>query len=212
MRKNNLVYFLVDGKTYINVTNACTNACIFCVRDIKDDVLGSNLWLETDNVSADDIVQQLTNTARNSLLIHEEVTFCGYGEPLLRLNVVKDVCKFIRKAYPRVKIKVNTNGHASAILKKNVPKELKGLVDCFSISLNAETPELYEKICKPNFEGAYQAMLDFTKQSIEAKIPAVMSVVTGFDSEIKIDVEKCAVIAANLGAKFRDREWIKEGY
>lgn len=209
--QNSLVYFL-DGKTYINLTNACSNSCIFCVRDIKDDVKGSNLWLEKDCVKVDDVVEQLVNKARNSIAINREVTFCGYGEPLLRFDVLKDVCKFVKKTFPGTKIRVNTNGHASFLLKKNIPSELKGLVNCFSISLNAENEELYNKICKPNFKGAYDATLQFAKQSVAAGIETVMSVVVGFDPEIKIDVEKCSEISKNVGAKIKIREWIKEGY
>ena len=204
--QNSLVYFL-DGKTYINVTNACTNSCVFCIRDIKEDVCGSNLRIEGD-VSADDIIKQFTPEA----LSNSEITFCGYGEPLLKLDVVKEVCAFIRQNAPEVKIRVNTNGHASFVLKKNVPAELKGLVDCLSISLNAESAELYNEICKPNIEGAYFAMLDFAKQSVEEGFETFMSVVTGFDPNFEPNIEKCTEIVQGIGAKMKIREWIKEGY
>ncbi len=46
MEEYNLVY-LLDGKVYINLTNSCTNNCVFCIRDIKDDVVGANLFLNT---------------------------------------------------------------------------------------------------------------------------------------------------------------------
>ena len=54
----NIVYFL-EGKPYINLTNACTNRCLFCIRDIKEDVVGANLWLDLDNVTIDDVIEQL---------------------------------------------------------------------------------------------------------------------------------------------------------
>lgn len=211
MQKNNLVYSLPDGKTYINVTNACTNACVFCVRDIKDDVAGSNLWLENDNVTAADIIEQFENFSTKEH-ISDVITFCGYGEPLLKLDVVKEVCEYIKEKFPNSKIKVNTNGHASFVHKKNVPAELKGLVDCFSISLNAQNETLYNEISKPNFKDAYAAVLEFAKQCKDAEIETVMSVVDGFDSAVKINVEECAQIAAKAGADFRIRNWIKEGY
>ena len=44
-------------------------------------------------------------------------------------------------------------------------------------------------------------------------IDTTMSIVTKFkEDEYKIDPEKCEEIAKNLGAKFRIREWIKNGY
>lgn len=211
MQKANVVYFL-GGKTYINLTNACTCNCVFCVRDIKDDVLGASLVLERDNVTADEVIQELVNHAVTSLSTHEEVIFCGYGEPLLKLEVLKDVCKFIKSKFPYVKVRVNTNGHASKVLRRNVPKELKGLVDSISVSLNAPNAELYEKACKPNFEGAYEAMLEFVRQCIGAKIPTTLSVVQGFNIELDEGIVECYKIANELGVKFRIREYIKEGY
>ena len=52
MTEDNLVY-LLDGKVYINLTNSCTNNCVFCIRDIKDDVVGANLFLSSENVKAE---------------------------------------------------------------------------------------------------------------------------------------------------------------
>ena len=42
------------------MTNACTNACVFCLRNQKDDVQGANLWLDKDNISAIDVINQIT--------------------------------------------------------------------------------------------------------------------------------------------------------
>ncbi len=211
MQKANVVYFL-GGKTYINLTNACTCNCVFCIRDIKDDVVGTNLLLDRDNITADEVIQDLVNHALTSLATHEEVIFCGYGEPLLKLEVLKDVCRFIKTKFPRVKVRVNTNGHASKVLRRNVPKELKGLVDSISISLNAPNAQLYNKICKPNFEGAYEAMLEFVRQCIEAKISTTLSAVKDFDIELDEGIMECYKISQELGVKFRIREYIKEGY
>ena len=90
---NNLVYFL-DGKAYINITNACTNRCLFCIRDIKNDVKGTNLWLDLDNVKAQDVIEQLEE---HRLKIKDEITFCGYGEPTLRFDELIQVAKYIKE-------------------------------------------------------------------------------------------------------------------
>jgi len=39
-----------------------------------------------------------------------------------------------------------------------------------------------------------------------------MSVVTGFDKIHNIDIQKCEQIAESIGAKFRNREFITNGY
>lgn len=208
---SNLVYFL-GQKAYINITNACTNACKFCVRDIKDDVKGANLWLDVQNVKADEVIQQIKNSAQK-VLEGGEIVFCGYGEPLIKFEEVKKICQYVRKEMPELKIRINTNGHGNFVNKKNIVPELKGLVDNISISLNAQNEELYNKISQPKFDGAYEAMLDFARECVKCDIDTTMSVVSKFrEDEYKLDIEKCEQIAHSIGAKFRNREWIKEGY
>lgn len=41
---NNYVYEFGDS-LYLNITNRCPNNCEFCIRNIKDGVSGSELWL-----------------------------------------------------------------------------------------------------------------------------------------------------------------------
>ena len=207
----NLVYFLYD-KAYINITNACTNACKFCVRDIKDDVMGAGLWLEDRNVKAKDVIEQI-DAAKDKIKSCGEIVFCGYGEPLIKFEDVKEICIYLRKNLPDVKIRINTNGHGSFVNKKNIVPVLKPLIDSISISLNAQDEATYNKISSPKIENAYQSMLDFAKECVKEGIDTTMSIVTKFkEDEYKIDPEKCEEIAKNLGAKFRIREWIKNGY
>lgn len=208
---SNLVYFL-GQKAYINITNACTNACKFCVRDIKDDVKGANLWLDVQNVKAYEVIQQIKNSAQK-VLEGGEIVFCGYGEPLIKFEEVKKICQYVRKEMPELKIRINTNGHGNFVNKKNIVPELKGLIDSISISLNAQDEELYNKISQPKFEGAYEAMLDFARECVKCGIDTTMSVVSKFrEDEYNLDIKKCEQIAYDIGAKFRNREWIKEGY
>ena len=70
--------------------------------------------------------------------------------------------------------------------------ELVGLVDVISVSLNAQDETTYNKVSKPNIEGAYEAVLAFIKQSVELGFETVASVVVGFDDNIFIDtVNQC---------------------
>ena len=207
----NLVYFLYD-KAYINITNACTNACKFCVRDIKDDVMGAGLWLEDKNVKAKDVIEQI-DAAKDKIKSCGEIVFCGYGEPLIKFEEVKEICIYLRKNLPDVKIRINTNGHGSFVNKKNIVPVLKPLIDSISISLNAQDEETYNKISSPKIENGYQIMLDFAKECVKEDIDTTMSIVTKFREDIyKIDSKKCEKIAHDIGAKFRIREWIENGY
>ena len=111
-----------------------------------------------------------------------------------------------------IKIRVNTNGHANAIYRTNIVKEFKGLIDAVSVSLNAANEADYDEICKPKIKNAYEEVKKFIKACVDEGIEATASVVTGFDKIHYIDAGECEKIAKELGAKFRNREFIENGY
>lgn len=207
MEEYNLVY-LLDGIIYINLTNLCTNDCVFCIRAIKDNVVGTNLFLKTENVKAEDVIEQLKVFEDK---IDKEIVFCGYGEPLIKLEEVKQVAKYIKDNHKNVKIRINTNGQANLIHKRNVVPELVGLIDKISISLNAENEELYNEISVPKLKNSYEAVKEFIKECVKNNIDTTATIVTGYKNYI-VDAEKCKQIIESLGAKYRERKWLEQGY
>lgn len=208
MAEENLVY-LLDGKIYINLTNRCTNNCIFCIRSLKDDVCGKNLWLKDENISSEDVISQLKKLYNGE----KEIIFCGYGEPTLKLDILKEVSKFIKDNYKGVKVRINTNGHANFVYKRDVTKELVGLIDEISVSLNASTEDMYKALSKPTLktEEPLEVVKDFIKSSVESGIITYTSVVNGY-KDYKLNLEECEKISKDLGATFRVREWLDNGY
>lgn len=206
--EQNLVY-LLGGKIYINLTNKCTNECVFCIRTLKDNVCGANLWLKNDSVNADEVIKQLVALKKDE----DEIVFCGYGEPTLKLDVLKEVAKYIKENYNDVKIRLNTNGHANFIYKRNIIPELVGLIDSISVSLNAPDEELYKELTQPNIvcENILEEVKDFIKKSVDAGIDTTASVVSGY-KDYDINLQACERIATEAGAKFRVREWLEQGY
>jgi len=207
--KENLLYFL-DGKPYINMTNACTNACVFCVRNQKEDVQGAKLWMDNDNTSAKDVIEQI-EAKKEIIAKKNEIVFCGYGEPLIKINEVVEISKYLKENYPNLKIRINTNGHANAIHKRNAAVELAPYVDTISISLNAQNEEIYNKISNPKIKNAYEEVKRFIRACVEEKITTIATVVSNVPG-YPVDVERCEVIAKSLGAKFRARDFIPNGY
>ena len=130
---------------------------------------------------------------------------------MLKLDILKDVAKYIRENYPDIKIRINTNGHANYVYKRNVVPELKGLIDTISISLNGKDSQEYDELSQPCFEGAYDEVKKFIRACSESGIETIASVVEGYKGR-HIDLEKCEQTASELGAKFRVREWIVNGY
>ena len=79
---NTLVYTLED-KIYINLTNSCTNKCVFCLRQDKSDVCGQEMWLDSEIFGADSVIEQLEN---------KNYDFCGYVDsPFVMYNGVQIV-------------------------------------------------------------------------------------------------------------------------
>ncbi len=206
-----LVYSITKEKypetVYVNLTNSCTNSCIFCLRNQKDDVCGSDMWHD-DEYTLEDIIKQFEKYQPTP----KQVVFCGYGEPFLRKEMMKSFAKYLREKYPEIKIRVNTNGHANYIYKTNVAEEFKNLLDEVSVSLNSDNDYEYNEICCPKIENAYEEVKKFIKSCVDAGIKTTASVVTGFDNVHNIDTEKCEKIAHSLGAGFRSREFIENGY
>lgn len=203
---SNILVYSLEGKIYINLTNRCTNDCIFCLRKDKDDVCGQELWLDSEDFGVNEVVEQL-----NKFELSNEVVFCGYGEPLLKFEILKEVAKYIKENYPNTKIRINTNGHANYVYKKNIVPELVGLIDEISVSLNGATSQEYDELSQPKFEGAYDEVKKFIKCCSEAGIKTDTSIVDGYKGR-RLDVKKCEEISKDLGAKLRVREWIVNGY
>jgi TatD family-associated radical SAM protein len=206
---SNILAYELDGKIYINLTNRCTNDCIFCLRKDKDDVCGQELWLDDENSTSKDVIEQFEKIYSQNP--SKEVIFCGYGEPMLKFDILKKVSEHIKKNHPQIKIRVNTNGHANYVYKKDVLPELKGLVDELSVSLNGSSSKEYDELSQPKFDGAYEEVKKFIKACSDEGFEVVASVVEGYKGR-HLNLELCEEIATNLGAKLRVREWIVNGY
>ena len=147
-----------EDSLYINLTNKCPCACVFCIRKETDHVGNSDsLWLDHEP-TVEEVKKEFKNFDLNK---YEEIVFCGYGEPLVRINEVVEVAKYIR-SISNIKIRVNTNGLSDLIHNKKTAQMLKDNIDAVSISLNAPNKVKYNEVTKPKFgEKSYEALLDF---------------------------------------------------
>lgn len=199
MPSMNIVYEY-QNNLYINLTNRCTNKCKFCIRFTPSGVDNIDLWLEHEP-TADEVIKSLEE---NNYKEYDEVIFCGYGEPMLRYEVIVEVAKYI-KNNSKLTVRINTNGHANRAAGKDITPLLKGLIDCISISLNAENAQKYHEICVCDYgeEGFYE-MLDFARKASAYVPDVVLSVV---DVIGKDEIEECRKIAEKTGVKFRVRQY-----
>jgi TatD family-associated radical SAM protein len=191
-----LYVYEYDGKSYINLTNKCTNNCTFCIRNHHDGVSDYNLWLEQEP-TAQQVIALLEKDKR-------DVVFCGFGEPTIKIEELKEIAKYVKSYGGRVRI--NTNGHASAYHKRDIAKELKGIVDVVSISLNNSDPGKYNDSCRSVYgKEGYLYMLQFARDCVANGIEVKFSVMDLIGEE---DIAKCKKIADEIGASFRVRTYI----
>ncbi|MCP4725238.1 MAG: YchF/TatD family DNA exonuclease [bacterium] len=199
MEEPKIVYQIRDS-LYINPTLRCTSDCVFCSRLTDPVVKGHNLKI-TEEPTAEEAIRAIGDPKN-----YKEIVFCGYGEPTLRLEFVKEVASQIREY--GVPIRLNTNGHGNLIHSRNIAAELAGLIDEISVSLNTHDAEHYQKIMRTEYgTSSFNAMLDFIKKTNEAGIKAVVSVV-----DIPgLDKKKIGKLADRTGAELKVRKYNEVG-
>lgn len=198
-----ITYPLKSG-LYVNLTNRCPCACVFCLRQNSPGVFGTDaLWLDHEP-SVDEVVASI---ASRNLDDFTELVFCGYGEPTERLDDLLAVAKHVKGVRPDMLVRINTNGLSDLIHGRPTAARLKGIVDTVSISLNTPDPEEYLKICRPKFGmGSWQAMLDFAA-SCKEYVPDVVMTIVGEPVTTPEVQAKCKVITDRLGVRLRIRPY-----
>jgi len=187
------IAYKIRDTLYLNVTNRCTNVCKFCVRFHTDYVKGHNLRLEREP-SAEELIEAVGDPKK-----YKEVVFCGYGEPFLRLDIIKKVAKWIK--VHGGKVRINTNGHGNLIYGRKILPELEGLIDSISVSLNAQDKETYNKLCNPFRDDAFDSVIEFIKDAKKYVSSVQVTVV----NVKEVDLKKCEEIANSIGVKFKIR-------
>ena len=187
----------IRDSLYLNLTNRCTLHCTFCGKFRDFVVKGHNLRIGRDpGVEEVWAAIQSADPTR-----YREVVFCGYGEPLLRPDVVETLARRLREAGVKW-IRINTDGLANLVHGEDVLARLAGLVDELSVSLNAPDAATYARYCRSRYgEDAFRAVLEFLNSARE-RIPVVTATVVALPG---LDIEACRRLAERIGVRFRVR-------
>ena len=200
MKKSQTITYTLGNALYVNLTNRCTCNCDFCERNTIDGVGDADsLWLEYEP-SQDEVLESIM--ARD-LSQFEELVFCGFGEPTIRLNELLWVARHVKEATPLLPIRINTIGHANLIAGQDITPRLEGVIDVLSVSLNRADEDAYIKQMHPAFgDKAYNGMLEFVEKAREYVPNIIMTVVDLIPAD---EIERCRKIAEDLGVSFRIR-------
>lgn len=184
---------------YVNLTNKCPCACTFCLRSTKQMMTENSLWLENEP-SYKQIIEEFDNTNIDNC---REIIFCGFGEPLERVETVIKVAKYLKERKLDISIRINTNGLGNLIHGKDITKCLKGVVDTISISLNASTKEKYLELTRNRFGlMSFDAMLEFAVKCKDSVPHVILSVVDVIGEE---EIKACRKICEEISVEFRVR-------
>lgn len=190
---------LINKNIYVNITNRCPCACTFCLRNTKELDESNNLWLDREP-TVQEIVAEFE---KYDLIKFNEIIFCGFGEPLVRLEDLLEVAKYLKNRNGNIKIRVNTNGLADLVHGKETAPLLKGLIDTVSISLNASNAEEYLNLTRSKFGiESYDAMLKFAVGCKEYVPNVVLTVVDCIGKE---EIDTCQAICDRIGVTLRVR-------
>ncbi|MBF0429051.1 MAG: YchF/TatD family DNA exonuclease, partial [Magnetococcales bacterium] len=176
-----LAYVIGNG-LYLNITKACTLHCQFCPKwTSKPVVHGYDLTLRR-HPSASEVL-----AAMGDFSSYQEIVFCGFGEPTLRLETLLEVASEIKKK-GLFRIRINTDGLANRVYGMDVTPRMRGLIDAVSVSLSAQDEATYNRICQPALSGSYASMLAFVR-AVKEHVPEVT--VTAIQGVQGVDIEAC---------------------
>lgn len=195
------IAYSIRKSLYLNLTNRCTLACTFCPkRSGNFEVKGHNLKLAQEP-NVEDVFRAIGNCEG-----YDEVVFCGFGEPTLRLELLKVVAKKVKER--GIKVRLDTDGLMNIAHDRDALPELKGIIDSVSVSMNAPDAGAYTKICPSKHgEKAFSAMLAFLKEA-KKYIPEVTATAVDIPG---IDINACKKLAKELNVTFRLRQYQEVG-
>ncbi len=192
------IAYPANGNLYLNITNRCSCACVFCLREFGWHVYGYDLLLEHEPS-----VEELTQAIELELADEpaDEIVFCGLGEPTLRLDVVLAVTEWARVRRLHTRLDTNGLGQLANPDVEVVPALAAAGLSAVSVSLNAADPESYDALCRPIYSKAFRAVVAFARDCVAAGIDTTLSALSG----VGADLDACAALASDLGAQFRVR-------
>ncbi|WP_366771582.1 TIGR04100 family radical SAM protein [uncultured Ruminococcus sp.] len=195
------ILYPVGQNLYVNLTNQCPCSCTFCIRQNGDGAYGSDsLWLE----HTPSFEEVKTAFSKVDIRQYHEIVFCGYGEPMEALEVLCQTAAYLKQQPGCPPLRINTNGLSDLIHGEPTAHRLQGLIDTVSISLNAGDEQEYNRVTRPKFPDAFQALQRFAADC-KQYVPHVMFTVV--DVIPKEQIALSQALADKLGVPLRVRTY-----
>ena len=195
-----VILYEVHDNLYVNMTNKCPCACTFCLRQTRDEMNHSgSLWLEREP-SVEEVKNEFSKFD-NEISIKRLSSAVSVSRP-------KDLTMYLKSVGYKDKynktIRINTNGLADLIHKKNTAPMFDGLIDIVSISLNTPNKERYLELTRSKFGiESFDAMIKFAENVKHYVKEVVLSTVSTTLTEE--EEKECADICKKIGVTYRIR-------
>lgn len=198
--------YVLGDALYLNLTSACTLACVFCPKIRDGDWVVGGYDLKLGRAPTADEVWAAVHRA--GLGGRSEVVFTGLGEPTRRFEVLLETVRRLEAAGVR-RIRLDTDGLASLREGRDVAPDLaRAGLDTAVVSLNAPDAETYVRICPSRFGArAFEA----ARQFIRSALRSIPEVEASFVALPGLSEQACRREAERLGARFRWRPYDRVG-
>jgi TatD family-associated radical SAM protein len=198
-KKENIVYRFETpvypaNILYVNLIGgySCTNDCKFCGRPrTKEDIGKKNIYEKKaksflylkKSPSSKRVLEEVGKAIRKD---DEEIALIGLGEPLIYLSKIITITKKLKETYPKIKIRIDTNGATKEINRDPagvVRKLEKVLLNEIRVSLNAINDQEYDLLCRPRDKNTFKTLVKFVKALNKTNIDTYVSFVVGFNED-----------------------------
>ena len=190
------ILYVYNDKVYANITNKCDCNCTFCIRKQFDGVGDADTLWHKAEPSLSEIIAAI-----------DAFDFTGYKEFVWGTDLCTGEsdrqCQICQRKN-RSPDPCQSNGLGNLYYKRDIVPQLAEVVDSISISLNEATAEKYEKVTRPSFPHAYEAMLDFAEECGKLIPHTQLSIVDILPEE---DIKACQRIADSRGVHLKVRPW-----
>lgn len=196
------IAYPIRNSLYLNITNRCSNPCVFCPKFDDWQVKGHYLRLGQEP-GFEKIVEAIA--ARGKVSDFDELVFVGFGEPTIALDMLKKVARWAKENGVK-RLRLDTDGLGNLYHGRNIVPELAEVgVTHVNVSLNGPDRETYNRVTRtPHKEDGYDAVKAFILECKKHMEWVQASVVT----MPGVDVEASRAVAEDeLGVLFRGRDY-----
>jgi len=168
---------------------------------------GYDLNLKGFEPDLDTVIKEVEKAFINKKF--NEIVFCGYGEPTMRFDLIKDFALNLRKGNLKnvpenERVRINTNGMGNLLSGRDITYEMKDLIDSLHISLNTLDRKKWLEIMRPEekyADFAFESVLSFIEGAVRNLKEVVITAVERED----VDMAALENYARLKNIKFRVR-------